>query len=108
MKELSIRKAIQRVHGARARIYLERTAKFTIALGHFRGTKGYIIEIGNIADGPWTEVAEGELPKPVHNVREDMTTLPLSKPQRAQFVNFRCVSWWNYGCLLGYIGAVAL
>ena len=77
-------------------------------MGHFRGTKGYIIEIGNTADGPWTKVAEGEFPKPAHYSSEGMTTLPLSKPQRARFVNFRCTSWWDHGCLLGYIGAVSM
>ena len=71
-----------------------------------RGTKGYAVEIGNTKYGPWTKVAEGEFSKPVHNVREDMTSLPLSEPQAAQFVSFRCTSWWNTGCLLGYIGAI--
>ena len=77
-------------------------------MGNCRGTKGYIIEIGDTADGPWTEVAEGELPEPVNNVPVDMTTLPLNKPQTARFVNFRCVSWWNKGCLLGYIRVLSL
>ena len=76
-------------------------------MGYCRGTKGYIIEIGDTADGPWTEVAEGELPKPVTRIA-DMTTLPLSKPQTARFVRIRCVSWWIRGCLLMYIGAVSL
>ena len=77
-------------------------------MGYYRGTKSYIIEIGNTADGPWTKVAEGEFPKPVHNVRADITTLPLSIPHTARYVNFRCISWWDRGCLLGYIGVVSM
>ena len=87
---------------------LKNQANFTMAMGYCRGTKGYIIEIGDTADGPWTKVAEGELPIPVRDVPVDITHLPLSKPQTARFVRFRCVSWWNNGCLLGYIRAVSL
>ena len=76
-------------------------------MDYYRGTKGYVVEIGNTADGPWTKVVEGEFSQPVYNVREDMTTVPLSEPQTARFVHFRCISWWDSGCLLGYIGVVS-
>ena len=85
---------------------LKEESNFT--MGYYRGTKGYIIEIGDTANGPWTKVAEGELPIPVRDVPVDITHLPLSKPQTARFVRFRCVSWWCKGCLLGYIGAVSM
>ena len=64
--------------------------------------KGFIIEMGDSQDGPWTKVVEGEFSDPSQN--ENITEFPLSEPQTGQFVNFTCVSWYRKGCLLQYIG----
>ena len=64
--------------------------------------KGFIIEMGDSQDGPWTKVVEGEFSDPSQN--ESITEFPLSEPQTGQFVNFTCVSWYRKGCLLQYIG----
>ena len=66
------------------------------------GVRGFIIEMGDSQDGPWTKVVEGEFSDPSQN--ESITEFPLSEPQTGQFVNFRCVSWYRKGCLLQYIG----
>ena len=71
-------------------------------LSYFRGTKGFIIEVGESANGPWTKMVEGEFADPAQE--EGITEFPLSRPQRGQFVKFTCVSWYRYGCMLQYIG----
>ena len=66
--------------------------------------KGFIIEKGDSAVGPWTQIVEGEFSDP--SQEEDITIFPLSEPKNVRFLNFRCVSWWRSGCLLQYIGAL--
>ena len=58
--------------------------------------------MGESANGPWTKIVEGEFLDP--SQEEDIMEFPLIKPQTGQFVSFRCVSWYGWGCLLQYIG----
>ena len=75
---------------------------FFLSLLVFRGVKGFIVEMSDSTDGPWTKIVEGEFSDPSRE--EDITEFPLREPQTGQFVNFRCVSWYRQGCLLQYIG----
>ena len=70
--------------------------------GKNKGVKDYIIEMGNTAVGPWTEIADGQLPDIEHG--QPKVAVSTNNPSLGSYLQFRCVTWYEEYCALQYIG----
>ena len=69
----------------------------------FRGTKTFVVEVGETSEGPWTKIAEGQLSEPAP-MPVPMKKISVENPQAGRYVQYRCITGYSGICGLQYIG----
>ena len=79
-----------------------------------RGTKDFIVSIGDTSLGPWREIANGTFPDLRPDVgtwspvKVNLTVVKVEPPSEGRFVKYECTSMYGDACALHYVGLVQL